>query len=83
MAAFAKEILLEGGDDKPLSYHWIERYLKRNPCVRTKNSTLLESARIRGSTRKAYEDFYGRLRYQINSKGIIPKNIANMDEHGI
>ena len=83
VAAFAKEILLEGGDDEPLSHHWIERYLKRNPRVRTKNSTLLESARIRRSTREAYKDFYSRLRYQINSKGIIPKNIANIDEHGI
>lgn len=67
MTAFAQEILLEGGDIESLSPRWIDRYLKRNPRVKTKNSTLLESARVRGSTREAYEDFYGRLKYQIDS----------------
>jgi 4-hydroxybenzoate polyprenyltransferase len=83
VVAFAQEILREGGDLEHLGPRWIDRFLKRNPRVHTKNSTLLDSARVYGSTRDAYEDFYGRLKYQLDSKTIRPKNMANMDEHGM
>jgi 4-hydroxybenzoate polyprenyltransferase len=82
-AAFAREMLLEGGDHKPLGTRWIDRFLCRNPDLKMKNSGLLESARTRGSTREAYESFYNLLRRQINEKKIIPAHIANMDEHGM
>jgi hypothetical protein len=83
VTAFAQEILAEGGDLERLGARWIDRYLRRHPRVKTKNSTLLETSRVQGSTRDAYEDFYGRLRYQIDSKRILPKAITNMDEHGM
>ena len=44
---------------------------------------MLESARKRGSTKERYEDFFRRLRYQIESKGIKQHGITNMDEHGM
>ena len=51
--------------------------------MRTKNGILLDSARTRGSTRANYEDFFQRLREQLDSKNIKPANIANMGEHGM
>ncbi|KAK3364933.1 hypothetical protein B0T24DRAFT_712305 [Lasiosphaeria ovina] len=48
-----------------------------------KNSASLESSRVRGSTREAYEDFYKRQAFQIKDKKVKPANIANMDEHGM
>ena len=48
-----------------------------------KSSTLLESSRKRGSTKEKYEDFFRRLRHQIEVKKIKPENIANIDEHGM
>lgn len=44
---------------------------------------MLDSARTRGSTRTNYEDFFQRLREQLDSKDIKPANIANIDEHSI
>ena len=61
----------------------MDRFLRRNPAVKMKNSALLESSRVYGSTREAYEAFFKRLAFQIKDKKVIPANIANMDEHGI
>lgn len=58
VVAFAEEILRQGGNLEPLGARWIDRYLKRNPRVHTKNSTLLDNARVHGSTSKTYEDFW-------------------------
>ena len=62
---------------------YVDRFLRRNPAVKMKYSTLLESSRVRGSTSEAYEDFYDRLAFQIKDKKAKPANIANMDEHGM
>jgi Tc5 transposase DNA-binding domain/helix-turn-helix, Psq domain len=83
IASFAQLILAEGGDHEPLGARWIDRFLRRHEAIHTKGSTLLDSARTRGSTREAYEDFYARLGTQIREKGILPRNITNMDEHGM
>jgi 4-hydroxybenzoate polyprenyltransferase len=73
----------EGDAVRPLGARWIDRFLRRNPTVKTKNSVLLDSARTRGSTRANYEAFFQRLREQLDSKKIKPANIASMDGHGM
>lgn len=83
LTAFAEAVLAEGGDHRPLGARWVDRFLRRNPTVKTKNSVLLDSARTRGSTRINYEVFFQPLREQLDSKNIKPANIANMDEHGM
>jgi len=44
---------------------------------------LLERIRTRGFTKSAYEDFYNYLGFQLRFKGILPRNITNMDKYGI
>jgi len=83
LRGFAQLILMEGGDKTPLGARWVNRFLNRHPNVHTKNSAPLESARVRGSTKEAYEDFFQRLDQKIKSRNIKPANIANMDEHGM
>jgi 4-hydroxybenzoate polyprenyltransferase len=78
-----QEILAQSGVFTPLGYRWVDRFLTRHERVKTKKSVLLERSRTRGSTRERYEDFFGRLRTQIDTKKIAPCNIANMDEHGM
>jgi hypothetical protein len=81
--AMGQAILDEGGSCAQLGVRWIDRFLKRNPQINMKNSDLLERARARGSTRHAYEAFFDLLERQIKEKKILPRNIANMDEHGL
>jgi len=76
-------ILKEAGDFTPLGYRWPDRFLQRHTRVKTKKGVLLDTERKRGSTRAAYEDFYARLRHQINTKDIPPSRITNIDEHGM
>ena len=75
--------MAEGGDHKPLGARWIDRFLRRHDAVKAKKSALLESSRTKGSTREAYQDFYARLEFHIRDKSIAPKNMANVDEHGM
>ena len=51
--------------------------------MKTKKGVLLEAARKRGATKAAYDDFYTRLRHQIEKKNIPPSRITNIDEYGI
>ena len=83
MAGFATSILKRGGDNDKLGARWVDRFMKRNPSIRTKISSPLESARARGSTKEAFTTFFDHLEAQIRDKAIIPANIANMDEHGL
>ena len=76
-------MLRQGGDFTPLGHRWVDRFLKRHKRIKTKKSVLLERSRTRGSTKATYEDFYNRLDFQLRSKRILPRNITNMDEHGM
>lgn len=79
----ANAILLEGGDEKGVGARWIDRYISRHPDVKIKPSHLLERARARGSTRQAYESFFDLLEQKLERWKILPRHIANMDEHGV
>jgi hypothetical protein len=81
--AFAQRVLIEFGDKKPIGGRWIDRFLARHPKLKAKKSTLLDSARARGSSRAAYEEFFRLLRQVVDVKKIKPCNITNMDEHGM
>ncbi|KAM7189104.1 hypothetical protein V8F33_010225, partial [Rhypophila sp. PSN 637] len=80
---FAECILQKGDDLAPLGARWIDRFLGRHPQVKTQPSSPLEEERARGSTQEAYKDYFQRLDTQIKSKGVVPMNISNMDEHGM
>ena len=47
---FASSIIKTGGDNDKLGARWVDRFLKRNPYIKTKLSKPLESVRVRGST---------------------------------
>jgi 4-hydroxybenzoate polyprenyltransferase len=83
VARFAQAILKSGGDEEPLGIRWVDRFLRRNPGISMRKKNPLEAARIRGSTKGNFERFYGNVEHQINTKNILPANIANMDEHGL
>jgi hypothetical protein len=79
----ASSIIAQGGCSRPVGKSWVDRFLARHDSVKTKNSTSLDQERRKGSTKEVYEDFFKRLKYQIDSKNIPARYIANVDEHGI
>jgi 4-hydroxybenzoate polyprenyltransferase len=79
----AQLILASAGESRVIGVRWIDRYLTRNPQIRTKPSDLLERVRARGSTREAYTEYFDLLERVIREKKILPRNISNMDEHGM
>ena len=83
VVGFAQSILREGGDGEALGERWLDRFLRRNPAVKMKNSSPLELLRTKGSTREEYNKFYTLLEAQIAEKKVVPANIANIDEHGM
>lgn len=50
---FATSIVKGGGDNDKLGARWLDRFLMRNPTIKTKMAKALESARVRGSTKEA------------------------------
>lgn len=76
-------ILVERGQERGLGKRWIDRFIKRNPQVKTKPSDPLERARVRGSTREAFEQFFDLLERLVAKKQIKLQNIANIDEYGL
>lgn len=83
VSSMGNSILAEGGQDRALGKRWIDRFLKRNPQIKSKPSDQLERERARGSTRPAFEQFFDLLERLVAEKKIEPRNIANMDEHGV
>lgn len=83
ISRMAQQILAQGGDSRLLGKQWVNRFLDRHKNVKIKTSRSLDQERRRGSTKEAYEDFFHRLKYQIDSKNIPPRHISNVDEHGM
>lgn len=79
----AELILSKAGVFQLLGQRWVDRFLRRHSRVKMKGSSLLDAERKKGSTKAKYEDFYARLKHQIESKNIPPCHIAHMDEHGM
>ena len=83
IARMAQEVLRQSGSEAIIRARWPDRFLQRHKRVKTKKGVLLERARVRGSTKATYEDFFQRLGTQLREKKILPYNISNMDEHGM
>jgi len=83
LGRMALAILAQGGCAKPVGKRWVDRFLRRYKNVRVKNSRPLDQERRRGSTKEVWEDFFARLKYQIDVKDVLPRYLANVDEHGM
>jgi 4-hydroxybenzoate polyprenyltransferase len=61
----------------------VSRFLQRHPEVKIKRGSKLEKARVRDSTREAFERFFDLLERQVKAYNIKVTNMANIDEHGM
>lgn len=83
LGRMATALLAQGGCAKPVGKRWVDRFLHRHKNVKVKSSRPLDQERRRGSTKEVYDGFFNRLKYQLDSKNIPPRYIANVDEHGM
>jgi 4-hydroxybenzoate polyprenyltransferase len=79
----AQSILAAAGPSQVLSHTWIDRFFRRHLEAKTKPRSKLERARVRRSTREAFDAFYDLLERLVEKRGIKVYNIANMDEYGL
>jgi hypothetical protein len=79
----AAAILAQGGCAKPVGQRWVDPFLHSHKNVRVKNSRPLDQERRRGSTKEAWEDYFARLKYQMDTKDVPARYIANVDEYGM
>jgi len=80
---FGNRILeTQGHPDIRLGRHWMERFLKRNPVLRTQRTRRIDSARVNGATGPVIRAWFPLLQIPAVKK-ILAANRYNMDEYGL
>lgn len=51
--------------------------------IASERKVFCQIQRVKGSTEEAYQDFFRRLKEQLDSKHILSQNIANINKHGM
>lgn len=75
-------LLIQRGEDPTLGKRWIRNFIRRNPEIRTKYQTRIDSARVTGTTTDTLKEWFKKLDLP-DIKHIKPENRWNMDEAGI
>jgi hypothetical protein len=79
---YAQRILYFNGVDQPLGKRWYNRFLRRNPSVRTSRTTSINYRRAEAATAENINIFFDRLDLP-GVATIPPSNIWNVDEMGL
>ena len=80
--AFAQRILTVRGDNAILGKRWIQRFLKRNPILKTKKELWINSACVNRATTNIIKTWFQKLDL-LEVKAIQPENRWNINEAGI
>ena len=80
--AFAGRILAARYDAAPLGKRWMTGFLKRNPVLKTKKQSRIDSARVNGATTDILKAWFQKLEIPA-IKAIKPENRWNIDKAGI
>ncbi|KZL65340.1 transposase [Colletotrichum tofieldiae] len=71
-----------GDGQRPLGRKWMQRFLRRNPSIRTQRCRAIDARRINGATADIIQEWFHRLDLPAILP-IKPANGWNMDETGI
>src|SRR5579862_583899 len=71
-----------GGDVAiPVGKHWVERFLRRNPVLKSQIAKSIEQAHVE-VTKEQVLGWFRQYKEEINAYGIVTENIYNMDKSG-
>ena len=80
---FASRVLqAQGATRTTVGRHWMARFLRRNPVLRTQRARKIDSVRINGATDSIIRSWWPRLNIP-EIKDILPANRYNFDEFGL
>lgn len=79
---FADRMLQASGSQERVGKHWLSKFIRRNPSVKTKRVKRIDVKRLEGATTETIRAFFQRRALPV-IKDILPDDIANMDENGI
>jgi hypothetical protein len=78
----AARVLCMDGDPEPLGKAWVQKYIQRNPRVKSVIGRPIEAARVKGAQPDQIQEFYNRVDGVRREKKIRAENTWNMDEAG-
>ncbi|KAJ3453388.1 hypothetical protein MRS44_017635 [Fusarium solani] len=81
--AFASAIAKEGGDDKPVGKHWVNRFFTRHEEVKMKPSRLIDAARKKAVTEEGLREHWRGLGDLFDDCDIEEDRLYNVDETGV
>jgi hypothetical protein len=79
----AHMLLKECGDARPLGKKWHHGYIQRNPGIRLKNSTAVDTDRACATAENTIQQWWLEYAELIKFLDIRPSELCNMDEHGM
>lgn len=80
---FAGCISVASGGPSKIGNHWISRFLKRHPSIRSKVGKPIDYLRIEAATPESLIPFFERFLALMEQYQIKPGNLWNMDETGV
>lgn len=79
---FADRVLQASGSQERVGKHWLSKFYRRHPSVKTKRVKRIDVKRLEGATTEVIRAFFRRLVLPV-IKDVLPDDRANMDETGI
>jgi transposase-like protein len=79
----AAMLLRECGDSQPLGKRWHHGYVQRNPGIRLKGSTAIDTDRAWATSEGTMRQWWKEYEELVEFLGVRPSEICNMDEHGM
>ena len=80
---FASRVLqAQGAPRTTVGKGWVNRFIRRNPVLRTQRARKIDSVRVNGATDQVIRSWFPHLNIPA-IKDILPANRYNMDEYGL
>jgi hypothetical protein len=79
---FANRILRASGSDQTVGKHWLQKFIKRYPVLKTKKDRRMDIKRLTGASINVIKAWFRLLAIPV-IKTILPQDRWNMDETGI
>jgi DDE superfamily endonuclease/Tc5 transposase DNA-binding domain/helix-turn-helix, Psq domain len=80
---FAAQIAYHSGGNASVGVNWHQRFLHRNPLIRTKIGRKMDYQRVQNTRPEVLKPWFDEFKAIIERYNVDPANIWNMDESGL
>jgi hypothetical protein len=83
MRDMANRVLTASGQSNTVGRHWLTKFLRRHPDLKTKRNRSMDSSRLNGASTEVIQQWFSQRMNIPEIKAILPQHRHNMDEIGI